>query len=139
MKIAVISDIHDNVWRLEKALRRHCTGGSRDVLLCCGDLCAPFTLKQIAESFDGPVHLVFGNNDGDKWLLTTIATKRGECDIARHVLRVRDRWAEAGDGALSLRWDAHWLNRMKYDAVFYGHNHTQATERHRQDLARQPR
>jgi len=35
MRIAILSDIHDNVWKLAAALEavRHA-----DVLLCCGDL-----------------------------------------------------------------------------------------------------
>jgi len=127
MKIAIISDIHDNIWRLEKALQG-IAQAEASVLLCCGDLCAPFTLKQIAESFAGPIHLVFGNNDGDKWLLTTIAVKAGNVTL-------HDTFFESEIGGRKLAM-VHFpaVGRAlaaadKYDAVFYGHNHTQATER----------
>lgn len=50
MKIAVCSDIHDNIWVLERAL----PGLRRaDRLIFCGDFCAPFTLVQLAEGFPG--------------------------------------------------------------------------------------
>jgi putative phosphoesterase len=69
MKIAVLSDIHDNIWKLEALL----AGLEADMLVFCGDFCAPFTLAQIAEEFSGPIHCVFGNNDGDQFLLTRMA------------------------------------------------------------------
>ena len=62
MRVAVVSDIHDNIWNLDKALKLVADAA---VLLCCGDICSPFTLKMLAEGFPGPVHVVFGNNDGD--------------------------------------------------------------------------
>ena len=69
MKIAILSDIHDNIWKLETLL----SGLEADVLIFCGDFCAPFTLAQIAEAFSGPTHVVFGNNDGDQFLLARVA------------------------------------------------------------------
>ncbi len=69
MKIAILSDVHDNIWKLETLL----AGLGADMLLFCGDFCAPFTLAQMAEGFSGPIHIVFGNNDGDQFLLTRVA------------------------------------------------------------------
>jgi uncharacterized protein len=71
MKIAVLSDIHDNIWVLERLLGDL----QADALIFCGDFCAPFTLAQIAEAFSGPIHVVFGNNDGDQSLLSRVAGK----------------------------------------------------------------
>jgi putative phosphoesterase len=71
MKIAILSDIHDNIWKLEALL----TGLEADVLVFCGDFCAPFTLAQIGEGFSGPVHVVFGNNDGDQLFLARVASR----------------------------------------------------------------
>ena len=78
MIIAVLSDTHDNIWKLEEVLKG--LGGAQE-LIFCGDFCAPFTLKQIAEGFAGPVHVVFGNNDGDKLLLSTVATQAGNVTL----------------------------------------------------------
>ena len=127
MKIAVLSDIHDNIWQLEKVLDG-IAKAQADVILCCGDLCAPFTLKQIADSFDGPVHLIFGNNDGDKWLLTTVAAKAGNVTL-------HDTFFETElDGREIAMVHFPDLARAlaasdRYDVVVYGHNHTRAAER----------
>jgi putative phosphoesterase len=69
MRIAILSDVHDNIWQLERLLE----GLEAEALIFCGDFCAPFTLAQIAEGFSGPVHVVFGNNDGDQFLLSRVA------------------------------------------------------------------
>ncbi len=71
MKIAILSDVHDNIWKLETML----AGLEAQALIFCGDFCAPFTLAQIADGFAGPIHAVFGNNDGDQFLLARVAAK----------------------------------------------------------------
>ena len=71
MKVAILSDIHDNIWVLRDLL----AGLTADVLIFCGDFCAPFVLTQIAEGFAGPVHAVLGNNDGDELLLARNAAR----------------------------------------------------------------
>ena len=71
MLIAIMSDSHDNIWNVRKALdiiESHKT----ELIIHCGDLIAPFTLKELAK-FDGPVHWVLGNNDGDPYMLTKIS------------------------------------------------------------------
>ena len=73
-KIAIFSDSHDNIPALMKALEAARSSGA-ETLLHCGDLCAPFMLDRIGQGFSGPVHVVFGNNDGDGRLLQTIASK----------------------------------------------------------------
>jgi hypothetical protein len=118
--IAVLSDIHDNIWNLEKALSQV---QAAEVLLCCGDLCSPFTLKMLAEGFAGPVHVVFGNNDGDVALMYAVAAQAGNITFHRPIAQLElggkhvavAHYPELGE-ALALCG--------KYDAVFSGHNHT---------------
>ena len=75
MRIAIISDSHDNIWKLESAMPAL---ASADVVLHCGDLCSPFVVRQLGEGLKSKeVHVVWGNNDGDKWLLTKIAAQAG--------------------------------------------------------------
>ncbi len=62
MKIAVISDTHDQIWRLKDILPNL---NEADVLLHCGDLCSPFMVHALGKGLDIPVHIVLGNNDGD--------------------------------------------------------------------------
>ncbi len=73
-KIAIFSDSHDNVQNLDRALQQANQAGAQ-LLLHCGDLCAPFMLARIAQNFAGAVHVIFGNNDGDGRLLQTIAAQ----------------------------------------------------------------
>jgi putative phosphoesterase len=123
MKIAIVSDIHDNIWKLETLL----AGLEADALLFCGDFCAPFTLAQIGEGFDGPIHAVFGNNDGDQLLLARIASKHPQVSLhgdfaelafdGRHVAlthypQIGKALAEGGT----------------YDLVCHGHSHERIVE-----------
>ena len=68
MLIAVMSDSHDNIWNLQKALGIVKDEGA-GMIIHCGDFVAPFMLKELEET-GIPVHGVFGNNDGDQYLLT---------------------------------------------------------------------
>lgn len=72
MGIVICSDIHDNIWNLERFLQR-LQREKVDALVFCGDFCAPFTLDQLAQGCSAPIHAVFGNNDGDRALLTRVA------------------------------------------------------------------
>jgi uncharacterized protein len=123
MKIAVLSDIHDNIWQLEKLLNSL----EADALICCGDFCAPFTLAQIAENFGGAVHVVFGNNDGDPLLLGRVAGR------FRHVT-IHGHFAEMEMGGRSVAV-THYpeIGRAlarggTYDLVCCGHSHEQVLE-----------
>ncbi len=75
MKLALISDTHDHVHNLQRALPAL---QQADAILHCGDICSPFTLKRLAEGVQGkPVHVVWGNNDGDRRMLAVIAAQAG--------------------------------------------------------------
>ncbi len=121
MKIAILSDIHDNIWRLGALL----AGLQADVLLFCGDFCAPFTLAQIAEGFAGPVHAVLGNNDGDRLLLAWVAAR------FPHVT-LHGEFAELElDGRRVAVTHYPEIGRALaqggvYDLVCYGHSHERA-------------
>lgn len=119
MTIAICSDIHDNIWALGRALPLMQGAGA---MICCGDLCAPFTLVQLAERFGGPLHVVWGNNDGDKWLLTKQASRfpqvvlHGElAEFTLEGLRIAvTHYPQIAQGL---------ARSGKYDLVCYGHDH----------------
>ena len=67
MKIAVLSDIHDNLVNLDLALQK-IKELQAETMIFCGDFCSPFAAKQLA-GFGLPVHAVFGNNDGDPFAI----------------------------------------------------------------------
>ncbi|MCJ7773383.1 MAG: metallophosphoesterase family protein, partial [Desulfobacterales bacterium] len=71
MIIAVMSDSHDNIWNLRKALDI-IKQEAAVMIIHCGDFVAPFMLKEL-DLAGIPVHGVFGNNDGDQYLLTKLS------------------------------------------------------------------
>ncbi len=57
MRIAIISDIHDNLWNLAGTV--DFIQNSADVLICCGDLCSPFVIDELAKFPRGRSHRVW--------------------------------------------------------------------------------
>ncbi|KKU81915.1 MAG: phosphodiesterase, MJ0936 family protein [Parcubacteria group bacterium GW2011_GWA2_47_8] len=127
MNIAVISDSHDAWDNIKKAVavaQKH----SCKVMLHCGDVCAPITLKYLTDQWSGELHLVFGNVDGDRWLMGERAKENPNIHIygealaelifdgkriaLQHYPQLAERLAQSG----------------QYHAVFYGHNHTAKIE-----------
>lgn len=125
MIVAVMSDIHDNLWQLGRVLRDMALA---EALVLCGDLCAPFTLDELALHFAQPVYAVFGNNDGDKLLISTVAARHPQVTLM----------GEFGEITLSGRRIAitHYpeIGRAvaasnTYDLVCSGHSHVAKIER----------
>ncbi len=119
MWVAVLSDIHDHVWNLEKVLPRiqHC-----EVCLFLGDFCAPFTLAALAEGFRRPIHAIRGNNDGDMYLLNRNAQQAGNVTLYTTVARLELDGRKIAAIHYSDLGEELALSD-KYDAVFAGHSH----------------
>ena len=62
MKIAIISDVHDNIPNLKKVLD-YCAQNSVEKMICCGDLASLETLNYLNNNFAGEIFFVFGNMD----------------------------------------------------------------------------
>lgn len=127
MIIAVMSDSRDHIWNVRKALAV-LRSQRADSLIHCGDLVAPFTLRELA-AFDGPVHWVLGNNDGDPYMLTRISLTELK-NIEPHGLIGRLRL----DG-VSIAFTHHeemgiaLAHTGYYDLVCCGHTHVYRKER----------
>ncbi len=166
MKIAIFSDVHDNVWTLKAALhwlRSQELDRAVGALIYCGDLCSPFTARLMVEACEDravPVHLVWGNNDADTARVAALA-KEFAC------LRIHNELAElmaAGDDLLTRKqyeasrgdyWASpaeckriavnHYDNIAlpiaasgKYHVVLFGHNHAYEARRFADTLALNP-
>lgn len=135
MKIAVLSDSHDNIWKLRAAMPHL---QAAEVVIHCGDLCSPFMLRAVGEGLgQTPFHLVWGNNDGDRLLLARVAAGlphvilHGElAQIEIEGLRLAvNHYPEIARGlALS----------GLYDVVCCGHNHERGQEWHGKTLLLNP-
>jgi hypothetical protein len=126
MKIGILSDIHDNIWNLRAALE-----GLReaDALICCGDLCSPFVVGLLAEGLAGrPIHVVFGNNDGDLFRITQNASRLKGVQLHGELFQ-----GELGGKRVFVNHYpliARAAATEEYDLICYGHNHLFVIERH---------
>ena len=125
MKVAIISDIHDNVWKLKAVLD---TVKNADKLICCGDLCSPFIIDLMAVYFSKQIHIVFGNNDGDQYRITQNAARYKDEKGNNRVML----YGQFYSGTIDNRKIAvnHYpdialpiAESAAYDLVCYGHNH----------------
>jgi putative phosphoesterase len=125
-KIAIISDSHDNIWSLDKALEQVRASGA-DMLLHCGDLVAPFIIDRLANGFPGQIHIVFGNNDGDGRLLQTLAANHPRVHL--HGIYIE---LETGGRRIAMIHYPEPARRIaqsgQFDLVCYGHDHTKHAE-----------
>ncbi len=90
----------------------------------CGDLCAPFMVKRLGEGLAGiPIHVVWGNNDGDQFTIAKVASDYEHVRLHGQVAHLElegvrvavSHYPEiAGDLADS----------GNYELVCYGHDHT---------------
>jgi putative phosphoesterase len=140
MKIAVLSDIHDNIWNLRKVLADLKEKGA-EAIIFCGDFCAPGTFKTLAEA-KIPIHAVLGNVDGAAFQLVALALTQfrnvtfygyqgehfGETDFEgkRIAFCHEPKFAE---GLACLG---------EYDAVFYGHTHKASQQQVKKTLLLNP-
>jgi hypothetical protein len=119
MRIAVLSDIHDNVWKLDAALA---AVADTDAMICCGDLCSPFIVHQIGRGYTKPVHIVFGNNDGDHFRITANAAKYPHLHVHGEIYTA----VFDGRSVAVNHFDAiarPIVESGRFDAVCFGHNH----------------
>lgn len=127
MKIGILSDIHDNIWNLEKVVSK--IRGSVETIIFCGDFCAPFS-AHILGSLSVPIHACFGNNDEDQIGIY----KRGGEQYQDFIALTEEFGAiELGGKKIAF---CHYpkLGELlagtgDFDAVFHGHTHKQYSKR----------
>jgi putative phosphoesterase len=116
MILGVISDTHDNLNNLKKAFDIFVQHGVEHIIHA-GDFTSPFTAKILME-FRGGFTGIFGNNDGDKLLLSRVY--EGKIYRQPHLLTLDDRKIvimHEPDVVEALAASGH------YDIVIFGHTH----------------
>ena len=119
MKIAVFSDVHDNLERWREAaeiIKRE----KIKIGICCGDTGDLETLGEIARTFD-KVYLVIGNLDYNIKNKTSLFPENVEWFMDFGEFKI--------DGKnIALVHNQHTAKKLakscEYDVVFYGHTHT---------------
>jgi putative phosphoesterase len=139
MRIIILSDIHDHLAHLDPILRWR-QEAEVHTLLFCGDLCSPFVVDRLAAGWAQPIHIVFGNNDGDLWRITARARQyahvqlHGEiADLVEHegtlVPVAQSASLATGPRIAVVHYDTlgpALAASGRYDLVCYGHNHINA-------------
>jgi uncharacterized protein len=119
MKIAIISDVHNNQANLRKCLD-WCKLNAIETIICCGDLDNGDTLDYLARNFAGRIHLIMGNADN-----------YDEEQLIRYKnIRIHDRKGgrlEFDKFAVGFCHEPYHIKHLfshgKFDLIFYGHTH----------------
>ena len=127
MKIALISDTHDNLTNTQRALEI-INQKEAEAIIHCGDLCSPWILKELTTKFTGPIHLTFGNNDADEFLLLEWTRTKG-----KNAKFYKPMGELELDGKKIAFTHYHFFGEgltatQKYDLVIFGHNHIKSEQ-----------
>jgi len=132
MKLGIISDIHDDIKNLKKAINIFSI--EKVSLVCfCGDLVSPNTLEAF-KSFQVPVKAVFGNMDKSR---QAILNKIQELDLNLEYPPGENlAWKFNFKGRRIAFFHGHYQDMVKtlvepgiYDFVFTGHTHQEKIEK----------
>lgn len=125
-KVGIISDTHDNLPAVDRALEELEKRGVR-MLIHAGDIIAPFTLRRIlARGFE--FRGVFGNNDGEVALLSRVAREQGALLVPQPLyLRIEGLNVLVMHGLQDLQETKNLVTRLAsggaFDVIVYGHTH----------------
>lgn len=114
MRIGVISDTHDRLPAIDRALARF-EEWRVEAVLHLGDIIAPFAAKKLT-TLSVPLHVIYGNNDGER-----AGLKETLPQIVDGPLSI-----ELGGRRLMLHHFIEWLTPEQIasaDAVLTGHTH----------------
>jgi putative phosphoesterase len=117
MKIGVISDTHDHLENIKKAINI-LKERNINTLIHLGDYCAPFSIPLLKIE---KVYAIFGNNDGEKLFLQKKANDSGfVIDRGPKAINIEGR-------KIAIMHEPYELEAFRrsgiYDIVLHGHTH----------------
>jgi len=122
MKIGIISDTHDHHKNVLAAIQIF-KDKLVEYVLHAGDIVSPFTAKSFSDLDNAQFIAVFGNNEGEKLLLTSVIHGFGG-EIHEYCFK-----GEIDDQKIFMTHTHHSLEEIIgsqiYDLVVYGHTHKQ--------------
>jgi hypothetical protein len=135
MIIGLISDTHDNIYMIDRAVERF-NSESVELVLHAGDYIAPFIAKHF-EALKAPMIGVFGNNCAETETLSEVYGKIG--------VKLKSYFEEIDSSGLSIallhghrRQDLNRINQKEYDVVVWGHTHRPSISKKRNTLIVNP-
>lgn len=137
MLIGAISDSHDNLPQIEKAVQI-LNDQKVDLVLHAGDYVAGFVIPKF-KALNCKLIGVFGNNDGDQELLKKRFSETNNCTIHDRFTTVTINGYRV---ALLHGHETELLNTIiesgSFDAVIHGHSHNFGIERKGKTLSLNP-
>jgi len=119
MLIGIMSDSHDNLDAIKKAVKVF-NENNVEIVLHCGDIVSPFTAQEF-EKLKAKFTGVFGNNDGDKPYLLERFRNIGALHQDPFELEVDGR-------KIVMMHQPKFIDELlkdtRYDIVLYGHTHS---------------
>ncbi len=125
LKIGVISDTHDNLDAIRRAVSyfaKHAT-----IIIHAGDVIAPFSAKIFKEA-NIPVYGVLGNNDGELLTREVFNKLGGKVKRQFNAFTMDNRRIAVMHGEMAEVIEALILSKM-YDIVISGHTHDPKIEK----------
>ncbi len=132
MKVAIISDTHDNLATLDKFLA-YIKKNPVEAVIHCGDIAEGATMERLAKNFPGNILAVFGNMDYRDTVETAAKKFPGQIRLFKSF-----GWAEIGGLAIGFchfieiakdqcqnpnKENPESFQRKNFDFIFYGHTH----------------
>jgi hypothetical protein len=118
MKIGIISDTHDNLPQIKKAVKIF-DQEKAELVLHAGDFVSPFTFLEF-KNLNCPLKGVFGNNDGDKLYLQEKFKEIGEIYPAPYETNIDHK-------IIIMLHEEKLIDALaesqKYEIIIYGHTH----------------
>ena len=122
MLIGIISDTHDNLQQIEKAIN-YLNKAKAELVLHAGDYCAPFTIPKF-KALNCKLIGVFGNNDGDHELLKTRFNETQNCEQHGRFAKI-----DANSYTIALLELLFALiGSQSFNAIVHGHTHNKGIE-----------
>jgi uncharacterized protein len=116
MKIGIISDTHDRLEKIDKAVAFF-NSYPVELVMHAGDFVAPFTAQSFAD-LDADMVGVFGNNDGEKEGLVKAYANVAKLYEPPHIQTID------GLSIVILHKDTDIEKYLKqHDVIIYGHSH----------------
>ncbi len=128
MKIAIISDIHDNAHNLVQALELIYKSEAEKIIFL-GDFVGA-AIAGLLKNSKLPIYAIWGNNDGDKSLITKFSLEKdSNLEIGLDIFDTLEI-DEKNIFLTHYPLIAKSMAKSKdFDAVFYGHNHLKNKEK----------
>jgi len=126
MKVAVLTDIHDNATNLKSVLQK-AKEARVEAIIFLGDFCSPPIFRILAET-KLPLYFIFGNVDGEQMQIAKEAAKMEHVKFERDFMKI-----ELDGKKIAICHRPEFAEGLaatgKYDAVFHGHTHVPRVEK----------